>query len=109
MNLRLTVLHLVLVTTVFLSVSPVAAVDRGETYFKFPTPARDVLDKISRVISIDQVYPEEVYAYANDDELAHFETLGIPFERLPHPGKAIVPRMAQSRAALAAWDSTWPR
>jgi hypothetical protein len=81
------------------------SVDLGETYFKFQTPERRILDKVSRLVSIDKVTADEVHAYANDAELVHFKGLGIPFERLPHPGVATFPRMARTSAALAEWDA----
>ena len=81
------------------------AADLGETYFKFPTPERRLLDKISRIVSVDNVTAVEVHAYANDAELARFEMLGIPFERLPHPGTETAPRMARTATALAEWDA----
>jgi murein tripeptide amidase MpaA len=90
---------------IFLLALSVNAVDLGETYFKFQTPERRILDKISRLVSIDNVTADEVYAYANDVELALFQGLGIPFELLPHPGAETVPRMARTPTALAEWDA----
>lgn len=76
-----------------------------EFYFKFKTPPRARLDKITRLISIDNVTADEVRAYANADELASFQALGIDYELLPHPGTLIRPRMASSAQAAEQWDS----
>lgn len=95
-------LPLILILLFTLSVN---AVDLGETYFKFRTPERHMLDTISRLVSIDNVTDEVVYAYANNEELVLFEELGIPFELLPHPGTETVPRMARTVTALAEWNA----
>ena len=76
-----------------------------ETYFRFPTPDRTHLDKLARLISLDDVQDGFVYAYANADELRRFKELGYSYETLPHPGTLIIPKMSRSTAALAAWDS----
>ncbi len=78
----------------------------SETYLKFKNPDRGVLDKISRLVSIDNVDRDEVFAYANDRELADFERLGINYEVLPHPGTLIVPRMMDDAKSIkTAWDA----
>ena len=59
------------------SVSALAS-DSSETYFKFRTPDRNLLDKLSRMVSIDNVTSDEVYAYANARELARFEAWALP-------------------------------
>jgi len=92
----------VLILLLTLSVN---AVDLGETYFRFRTPERGILDKISRLVSVDKVTANEVCAYANDAELALFEEMKIPFELLPHPGTETIPRMARTTTALTEWDA----
>jgi len=77
----------------------------SETYFKFKSPDRGLLNKISRLVSISNVTPDEVFAYANERELADFERLGIAYEVLPHPGTLIIPRMADTKSTMADWDA----
>jgi len=98
-----------LVISVSLALSMVAAsallaADDSEFYFEFKTPDRALLDKASRLVSIDHVTPDLTRAYANSRELAQFEKLGLAYEVLPHPGTLIVPRMAVTKDALADWD-----
>ncbi|MBD3169494.1 MAG: T9SS type A sorting domain-containing protein [candidate division Zixibacteria bacterium] len=77
----------------------------NEYYFKFELADRAELDRISHVISIDDVRDGTVYAYANDRELAEFKKLGYSCEILPHPGKLIQPRMTDSVDEILEWDS----
>ncbi len=105
MNWRNTLLGLILTVVLGLSAIPLLAADHGEFYFKFKSPSRPQLDKISRLISIDQVSANEVHAYANSAELARFRELGIAYELLPHPGTLINPRMSSAKGVKAAWDA----
>ena len=85
----------------------VNAANFNEYYIKFKLDFRDDLEKISRVISIDNFKDGEVYAYANDKELAKFEQFGIPYERLPHPSTLIEPEMSGFEKGI--WDfDTYP-
>jgi len=77
----------------------------AETYFRFPTPERPILDKLARVISLDNLKGGFVYAYANPEELAAFEAYELTWEPLPHPGTLTVPKMVRTPTALADWDS----
>ena len=76
-----------------------------ETYFKFEIDSRDELTKITRIISIDNVRDNLVFAYANDKELEVFSQLGIEYTVLPHPGTLIQPRMSADKSGLENWDS----
>ena len=105
MNTRLS--RLVISFSLALSmVAPLAllAANDSEFYFEFKTPDRALLDKASRLVSIDRVTPDLTRAYANGGELAQFEKLGLAYEVLPHPGTLIVPRMAVTKDAMADWD-----
>lgn len=79
--------------------------ENGEYYFKFKIDSRDNLDKITRVISIDNVKGDTVYAYANFDEFTRFAQLGYSVTILPNPGSLIMPKMADSPGMLTDWDS----
>jgi murein tripeptide amidase MpaA len=78
----------------------------NETYFKFRINSKTELDKLTHVISIDNVKDNWVWAYANDNELAEFRTLGYSYEVLKHPGK-LLPNVKMSSSVEKAkdWDS----
>jgi hypothetical protein len=97
---------ILIASLIWLVISAVARAGTGpETYFRFAAPDRPLLDKLSRIISLDDVKDGYVYAYANAEELARFEQFNIPFETLPHPGSLISPKMTRTTTALAEWDA----
>ncbi|HER00590.1 MAG TPA: hypothetical protein ENO22_14730 [candidate division Zixibacteria bacterium] len=75
-----------------------------EVYFKFQIDSKEMLEKLSRMISIDNVEGLTVYAYANQEELAEFEQYGYGYEILPHPGTLIEPEMSSDKADILEWD-----
>jgi hypothetical protein len=105
MPLRLTNALVLASALLLLAVSTAPAIDHGETYFRFVLPDRPLLDKLSQVISIDKVTDGEVYAYANDRELADFQAYLLPYDTLPHPGSLLQPRMVSQTSALSDFDS----
>ncbi len=67
--------------------------NRGEVYFKFkPSSSKDIVS-LTRVISIDNVKKDEVFAYANKKEFNDFLNYGIDYTVLPAPGFLINPKM----------------
>ncbi len=76
-----------------------------ETYFKFNITSHDELELLTRVISIDNVVDKTVYAYANDEELRRFESLGYTYTTLPPPSSLIKPKMSSEKSDIMAWDS----
>jgi hypothetical protein len=58
----------------------------GEIYFSFQIFDRDEITVLTRIISIDNVKGNEVYAYANRKEFSRFLDLGYTYAILPHPG-----------------------
>ena len=78
--------------------------DSPEYYFRFKLSDRAELAKLTRVISIDNVRDQIVYAYANHSEFAEFEKLGYAYEVLPHPGTLYHPVMAKSVSEVQNWD-----
>jgi hypothetical protein len=81
-----------------------SAAEAGETYFTFKITSREELSKLTKIVSIDQVKDGQVFAYANDDELARFRELGYAYEVLPNPSSLVVPEMATDKADIQAWD-----
>ena len=62
--------------------------ERGEIYFKF-NRGQHSLDQLSRIISIDNVKGETVFAYANKQEMEAFLKYTDSFELLPKPGELL--------------------
>ncbi|HPW26768.1 MAG TPA: M14 family zinc carboxypeptidase, partial [Tenuifilaceae bacterium] len=78
-----------------------------ERYFRFVEPSKETINtKITRIISIDRVKADTVWAYANDEEFARFSDLGYKVELLTPPsllpGKVI--NMATTIGQMASWD-----
>jgi len=59
---------------------------KGEVYFKFSDPGRDVINQLTKIISLDNKKEGEVYAYASRKEFDRFLRFGMGYEVLPHPG-----------------------
>lgn len=85
----------------------VTTTQASEYYFKFKIDSREELEKITRIISIDNVKGDVVYAYANDQEMDKFRTLGYSITELQHPGTLIQPKSSGDLKDIAAWD-TYP-
>lgn len=81
----------------------------NEYYLRCSILSRTELHNLTRLISIDRVADLTVYAYANAEELARLREAGYVYELLPHPSTRREPRMAETRQAMANWDSypTW--
>jgi PKD repeat protein len=58
--------------------------ERPEVWFAFQNCHSDLLPKLSRIISIDQIEGCTVIANANQKEFAEFLRFNLPFEILPH-------------------------
>ena len=57
----------------------------GEIYFSFQIFSSDEIPVLTKIISIDNVKGNDVYAYANRKEFSHFLDLGYTYSILPHP------------------------
>ncbi len=75
-----------------------------EYYFRFSFDDKSKLDKITNLISIDNVVGDTAFAYANDGEMAAFLAQGYTVTILPHPGSRIEIRHADSPGAMLDWD-----
>jgi hypothetical protein len=91
------------IALILLSVSILSAAP-SEYYFKFHINSHEELGKLTRIISIDNVRDLTVFAYANDDQLRDFESMGYSYEPLPHPGTLIQPEMSADKFDAKAWD-----
>ncbi len=78
---------------------------RTEYYFKFRIENFNDIRKISRIISIDNLRNDTIWAYANPKELEKFKLLGYSLQILPHPNtKPKIIQMATTVAQMANWD-----
>ncbi len=62
---------------------------KGEVYFKCERPERLKIQEFTRVISIDKVDGNEVFAYANREEFDQFLQYNLEFQVLTHPGELL--------------------
>ena len=77
--------------------------DIKEYYFKFKIKDQSELDKITRIISIDNVKDNKVYAYALQHELDQFLEMGYKVEYIEKQiPKSIT--MATTVADMSNWD-----
>ena len=80
--------------------------DRGEIYFKFSHENINI-NQLTKIISIDKVDGNEVFAYANISEFAAFLKQDIAFELLPKPGELIKNPVMRSNVNIREineWD-----
>ena len=92
------------ITAGVLFITAVSIAQTNEYYFKFAIGSHNELEKITNVISIDNVRGDTVYAYASTKEFVEFGSLGYSITLLQHPGTLISPKMAGSPDMLAEWD-----
>lgn len=97
---RLTLLAFV----ALLSLAVAGAAEASQYYFKFNIQSPKELDVLTKVVSIDNVKDNIVYAYANDQELTKFQSLGYVPEMLPNPTEGVEVDMAKSLDDAKAWD-----
>lgn len=65
----------------------------GEIYFSFQVSDHKEISALTKIISIDNVKGNTVFAYANAREIKAFEETGIPYKLLPHPNEGFQPLM----------------
>jgi hypothetical protein len=77
-----------------------------ESYIKLRVDDRTELESLTRVVSIDRVDGNEVWAYAWPDQLHRLEELGYSWQELPIPSSTSKARMGLlPRAASGDWDA----
>ena len=79
----------------------------AEHYLQLEVSSPKETARLSKIISIDNIRDGIVLGYANDKQLRDLERLGYRYEKLPHPGTLIDPRMSSSTKDAKAWD-TYP-
>ena len=60
--------------------------EKNEVYLSFEKPEKDVLLQLFNIVSVCNIYDDEVKAYANAFEFEMFLEFDIPYRVLPHPG-----------------------
>jgi hypothetical protein len=74
-------------------------------YFTFQIKDSSEIQTLTRIISIDKVTGNTIWAYANDEEWAAFRRLGYTAEILPGPGFQSNPVMRDTGDTSRLWDS----
>jgi len=77
----------------------------SEYYIKFDFGNRSEVGKLTKVVSIDNIENNTIFAYANEKQLRNLEFLGYTYEVLDHPGTLIDPPMATDKVQITEWDS----
>ncbi|MCD6330185.1 MAG: succinylglutamate desuccinylase/aspartoacylase family protein, partial [Candidatus Cloacimonetes bacterium] len=78
--------------------------DAQEIYFSFEISERSELEQLTRIVDIDNVKGNIVYAYGNLNDLTELKNIGYEITELPHPGTLIIPRMAPTLREVRDWD-----
>ncbi len=93
-------------TMLFAVMTPVY-VNHGERYFSFQIRDKSELQTLTRMISIDNVKDNTVYAYANQKEWDIFTKLSYQITPLLHPGTLIDAQMSSNERDIWTFD-TYP-
>ena len=78
-----------------------------KVYFKFTILEKKEINNLTKIISIDNVVGNNVYAYANEEEFNQFLKLGYKYEVLKNPGDVGDVHMSSSLEEIESWD-TYP-
>ncbi len=76
----------------------------SQYYIRFNIHSPNELSEFIKILSIDDVKGDTVYAYANDRQFAEFKSTGRDYTILPNPGDLITPRIARSPSEAQNWD-----
>ncbi|MBW6498678.1 MAG: carboxypeptidase regulatory-like domain-containing protein [Bacteroidales bacterium] len=79
---------------------------KGEVYFSFDIPEGEKLVEVFKMISIDNLSGNTVYAYANAREFEQFLALNLPYQVLEHPGDVNVDAYMKTWEELQTKDFT---
>ncbi len=73
-------------------------------YFSFNINDKSEIKQITKIVSIDNVKKNTVWAYANDREFTEFQKLGYKITELPLRDTPKVLNMATTVSAMSNWD-----
>nr|MBP7206160.1 zinc carboxypeptidase [Candidatus Cloacimonadota bacterium] len=99
--------NILIILVLALLALPLLAGDWTQYYFRFELLDKAQLSQISRIVSIDNVKGNWVYAYANDFEWSEFGKLGLKTQLLPAPSSEFPALMSDNLRDAKAWD-TYP-
>ncbi|NMD13682.1 MAG: zinc carboxypeptidase, partial [Candidatus Cloacimonetes bacterium] len=99
--------QLLILTVLVLLSLPLVAGEWTQYYFRFELLDKSELQNLTRIVSIDNVKGNWVYAYANDSEWAEFRKLGYNTQILPDPASLYPHKISSSVNEVKAWD-TYP-
>ena len=97
--------RLIVISLLLLITLGIYAKEWNQYYFQFELKNKAELNKLTKIISIDNVKGNWVYAYANDDEWKAFQELGYNTRLLPAPSSMVEPIMSRSVSQAKLWDS----
>lgn len=108
MTHRLTAPALLALLVLVCSIGATAA-PSGEYYLQLTVESRKDLSVLTKLISIDNVVGDTVFAYANEQQLAVLEASDYTFTLLPHPSSLAEAVMSTDKEPQE-WDSypTYP-
>ena len=78
--------------------------ENPEAYFKFNITNQDEVRNLTKIISIDKIEDNTVYAYANQKEFSEFAKLGYDYNLLTRPSLQYNFEMSSSPEAISAWN-----
>ena len=81
--------------------------NKTEIYFSFSIKDRSEISVLTKIISIDNVKNNIVYAYANKNEFKKFMALNYNFTILPNPSSLINPKMFDVKSLNSKSIQTW--
>ncbi|MFH1700691.1 MAG: M14 family zinc carboxypeptidase [Candidatus Zixiibacteriota bacterium] len=98
---RLNILQTIIVLLVFAT-----AISAGvsEYYIEIQVDSQTNLNELTRLISIDNIKGNTVFAYGTPQQLANLENRGYFYKSLPHPGSLFSPKMGLDKNSMADWD-----
>jgi hypothetical protein len=78
--------------------------ERGEVYFSFCKQSPQAMKRLTRIISLDRVMADTVYAYANINGFSRFLDADIDYTVLPPPAKQYNVKTGSRFKSDGAWN-----
>jgi len=75
-----------------------------ELYFRFAIKDRKEISQITRLVSIENVRQDTVYAIGTNAMVENLRLAGYDIEFLPHPSSLARPQMSDNKRDITAWD-----
>lgn len=94
----------ILLCFVFVKLTIAQNTEQAMHYFKFAVSDKSEINHITRIVSIDNIKNDTVYAYANTFEFAEFEKLEIPYDLIIESKLAKDVAMASTIQEMQNWD-----